>query len=245
MAEPAAPLLRRLAGAIFGLMILTSVGVVLLGESNNPTILNPDFLARHVLPASPDSANLSQPPLCTPVFAQVAYDNGVTVRSEPQRILFEQGAPTPTLSRTFVAQLALAYVQTVPHVRYTAIGVNPVFIVEGGSAYDRFQNDLTSAFPMGHDGIVPRMQLKTDYVFPDRRVSIESSEARRSNEQGREELGLMLRTNIHRDIHASDPDERLQSLSKIIRNADSDISHVIDLLRSVSPFADLARDTRA
>lgn len=245
MSEPTASFVRRLANAIFDLMILTSVGVVLLGESNNPTILNPDFLARHVLPASPDSANLSQPPLCTPVLAQVAYDNGVTVQSEPQRILFEQGAPTPTLSRTFVAQLALAYVQTVPHVRYTAIGINPVFVVEGGSAYNRFQNALTSAFPMKHDGVVPRMQLKTDYVFPDRRVSIESSEVRRSDEQGGEDLGLMLRTNIHRDIHASDPDERLQSLSTIIRNADSDISQVFDLLQSVSPFTDTGRNTRA
>lgn len=245
MAEPAASLPHRLADAIFGLMILTSVGVVLLGESNNPTILNPDFLARHVLPASPDRANLSQPPLCTPVFAQVAYDNGVTVRSEPERILFEQSTSTPTLSRTFVAQLALAYVRTVPLVRYTAIGVNPVFIVEDGNAYERFQNDLAAAFPMKHDGVVPKMQLKTDYVLPDRRISIESSEVRRSNEQGGEDLGLMLRTNIHRDIHASDPDERLQSLSTIIQNADSDISHVFDLLQSVPPFADAARNTRA
>lgn len=222
-------------------MDLTSLVVVLVGDSNNPTILNPDFLERRVFPVPSDIPGFRQPPICTPVLAQVAYDNGVTVQSEPQRILFEQSVPTPSLSRVFVAQLALAYVRAVPHVRYTAIGINPTFILKGANEYERFQNALASAYPMRHDDVVPRIQLKADYSFPDRRVSIESFQARRATDQGVEELGLLVRTNIHRDVGDSDPDDRIRSLTATLDHADSDIGYVADLLGHVPPFADSSR----
>ena len=217
-------------------MVLTGISVVLVGESNNPTILNPDFLARHVLPGHSGPASQASPPICTPVLARVAYDNGVKVQSEPHRVVFEQGPPASGLSRTHTAQLARAYIQAVPHVRYTAVGVNPSFLLDDEDSYLRFQHYLASALPMVHDQVTPTVHLKTTYSLPDRRISIESFEVRSTNDGAGRHASLLLRSNVHHDIVGSDPDERVLSMKRILDRVDSDISHVETLLGAVSPF---------
>lgn len=226
-------------------MVLVGVSVVLVGESNNPTILNPDFLARHVLPGPADPANQAAPPICTPVLARVVYDNGVKVQSEPHRVVFEQGAPTGSLSRTYTAQLARAYIQAVPHVRYTAIGVNPSFLLDEEDSYSRFQNHLSSALPMGHGRVVPTVDLKAIYSLADRRVSVESFAARPTDAGAGGHPRLLLRSNVHHDIVGSDPDDRVLAMKKILDRADSDISGVETLLGTVSPFAAPSRNDDA
>lgn len=220
-------------------MVLIGSSVVLVAESNNPTILNPDFLSRHVLPGPVDPTSQAAPPICTPVLARVAYDNGVKVQSEPHRVVFEQGAPTGSLSRTYTAQLARSYIQAVPHVRYTAIGFNPSFLLDEENSYSRFQHRVSSALPMAHSRVVPTVDLKAAYSFPDRRVSVESLAARSTGERAGEHLRLLLRSNVHHDISDSDPDDRVLAMKRILDQADADISRVETLLRTVSPFAAL------
>jgi len=62
---------------------LAGMSVVLIGEANNPTILNPDFLRLHVVGSE---RQLKEPPICTPVFARVSYRDGISVQSEPNRV---------------------------------------------------------------------------------------------------------------------------------------------------------------
>lgn len=218
-------------------MVLIGTSVVVVAESNNPTILNPDFLTRYVLPGPEGPVSQAAPPICTPVLARVVYDNGVEVRSEPHRVVFEQGVPAGNLSRTYTAQLARAYIQAVPHVRYTAIGVNPSFLLDEEDSYSRFQHHLSSALPMGHGRVVPTVDLKAIYSLPDRRVSVESFAARPTDDGAGGHPRLLLRSNVHHDIVGSDPDDRVLAMKKILDRADSDISGVETLLGTVSPFA--------
>ena len=59
--------------------MLIELSVVLVADSNNPSILNPDFL--HYNKIVDKGHGVLDSPISTPGFSQVAYENGVTVTS--------------------------------------------------------------------------------------------------------------------------------------------------------------------
>ena len=101
---------------------LIELSVVLVADSNNPSIINPDFLQYNRIVDA--SYEVQDSPISTPAFSRVAYKNGITVTSDPARVLFQQ---TKELTRAKVASPGIAkrYLQCVPHVPYRAIGINP------------------------------------------------------------------------------------------------------------------------
>src|SRR2546428_392286 len=103
---------------------LIQFSVVVVGEAHNPTILNPDFLAiREIVPKEWGWEVLS-PAITTPPFAIVRYTNRVSITVEHGKLqVADLGVgDDPTGSKA--AEIARRYVNTLPHVRYTAVGIN-------------------------------------------------------------------------------------------------------------------------
>ncbi|MFO7906801.1 MAG: hypothetical protein R6U98_29365 [Pirellulaceae bacterium] len=103
---------------------LFKLTTVVLGQAHNPTILNPDFLATQgVVP--PEWRWEVAETVTTPPFALVRYQNEVTITVEPNKIQVTD--PNTTKSgheQNKAATIALAYVKILPHVNYTAVGIN-------------------------------------------------------------------------------------------------------------------------
>jgi hypothetical protein len=102
---------------------LAELSVVVLAESHNPTILNPDFLKRHGV--VPEEAELAAPAITTPAFSRVAFADGVSLTAEAARMIFSENLIGKPLEEASVPRMANRYVELLPHVGYSAVGINP------------------------------------------------------------------------------------------------------------------------
>ena len=65
---------------------LIELAVVLVAHSNNPSILNPDFLIHNGIVS--DGAEVEQPVISTPAFSQARFKGGVVITADPDRVIF-------------------------------------------------------------------------------------------------------------------------------------------------------------
>lgn len=98
--------------------------IVIVTTDCNPTILNPDFLARQGIVPDDWGWNVSGPPITTSLFATVAYDSGVTISVDPNKFQVVAGLPDRMPDASQIAKVARKYIEVLPHVRYMAVGHN-------------------------------------------------------------------------------------------------------------------------
>lgn len=200
-------------------LVLIGVSVVAVAESNNPSILNPDFLREFVLPEQ--SWQVQDAPICTPVYARVSYANGVSVQSDTNRVVFEQrGDPLdPTLLR--VATMARRYLTAIPHVKYTAIGTNPSFLLADAQYSDALKNSMRTVLFPTHEDIYPVVLPKAIYAHSDRQITVETQHAQRG---GTGDSSILFRGNVHRVVQGNDQRERTESITAIIDRFQVDLN---------------------
>lgn len=105
----------------------TLFSIVLAANSNNPTILNPDFLKYNDVVDG--SWELKQAPICTPPFSQVIYTNDVSITSQLDKIVFSANIKEKNHEKfDEIYRIARKYFNLIPHVDYTGIGINPQYI---------------------------------------------------------------------------------------------------------------------
>lgn len=97
--------------------------VVVVAKNHNPTILNPDFLKYNgIVPAEWE---LAESPICTEPVAQVIYKNGINILAQFDKIIFSENIEAKKLEEVKVPGIARKYIETLPHVDYRAVGINP------------------------------------------------------------------------------------------------------------------------
>jgi len=103
----------------------TSIGIA--ARDHNPTVLHPAFLASQQIVTD---VELLEPPICTPAFAVVKYANGLVFTAERERFQLLDSKMREDSSSSDIPYLATKYVKTLPHVRYTGVGINITAFVE-------------------------------------------------------------------------------------------------------------------
>jgi hypothetical protein len=106
-----------------GSVCIRELSIVVVAQNHNPTILNPDFLSRNEI--VPADWNLAQAPVCIEPLAHVQYANGISVVSEPQKIVFTQHSELLEQETIVIAEMVRKYINAVPHVDYRGLGINP------------------------------------------------------------------------------------------------------------------------
>ncbi len=100
---------------------LNSLSVVIVAQAHNPSILNPDFLkARGIV----DPSFTPKTVFCTPPVSQVSYQEGISIVAEFQKLQFVDEQPERIASGSPIADIAIKYIDVLPHVNYTAVGLN-------------------------------------------------------------------------------------------------------------------------
>ncbi len=208
---------------------LVGFSVVLVSSLNNPSIMNPDFL-RHNNIVDADR-QLQGDPISTPVYAQVSFEGGLTVKAEPNRVIFEQTRNPLTKKTVTCPAMAKRYLETVPHVLYTAVGINP-------KGYRRSPPEIpekvTTAFRdkgswMSFKDVCPDIQLRTTYMYEKRTIVLEVAEAKKQVEHGSTIPGILFQANIHRDISATNQQGRIEKMEKILQSWEEDLSDFLAL----------------
>ena len=106
---------------------LVEVSSVVVANAHNPSILNPDWLqANDVLPGDSEGWKVAEPPFTTPLLSRIRYLNGLLVVLDAARLslafnLAEQEVDGPDQT---IVSLAQAYVTTLKHIPYAAVGSN-------------------------------------------------------------------------------------------------------------------------
>ena len=180
---------------------LIQFSVVVVGRTHNPSILNPNFLRENDIVPKEWGWEVSET-VTTPPFAIVRYANGCSVSVEPYKLQVTDLSveADPTSSRA--GEIAAAYVRTLPHVRYTAAGINFQSIAEHDTpeAYlrDRFIKDgpwREYTLPLAAAGIRMIYPLKdSDRVT----LSLDAGEAQRGDADKKAKV-IIANANFHRD----------------------------------------------
>lgn len=214
---------------------LFEFSVVLLADSNNPSILNPDFLRYTGIVENPwQILDVPDAVISIPGFSQVKYNGGLTIRTEPNRVVFEQTGDPLEIGSISCIDMARRYLDAVPHVKYSAFGINPkgyktLHSTEQESVSDALKN---SGDWMEFKNVNPEIQLKAVYDLNDKRIVLDISQARKRVATGNDVHAILFQANIHRDITEPEQPKRIDKLVSVLNEWKTDLSDFQELVNN-------------
>jgi len=100
---------------------ITNFSIVVLAQSNNPSILNPDFLKNNKIV---DSSFTPKKVICTPPISEVTFSEAISIIAEFERIQFIDTNIQRIPDDSPIPEIAKKYIEVLRHVRYIATGIN-------------------------------------------------------------------------------------------------------------------------
>ena len=200
---------------------LKEISVVLAAENNNPSILNADFLRFNNI--VPKDWQLKEPPVCVFPFAQVVFDNGIKITSQLEKVVFLEELTDDYTGEIRVASLACRYVEQVPHVPYTGVGVNPRghIIVDDPEKAKTFIQErfiLPKTWAKFRESLV-NATVNLTYKLEQSQFNISIQPA-----TIRDTKAVVLFTgNFHHDITAIAKDDKISTLCNIVMDWQNDL----------------------
>lgn len=207
-------------------LALVELAVVLVARSNNPSILNPDFLRFNGIVS--EGCDVAQSPISTPAFSQVVFKNGVTVTADPGRVIFT--ANDLTDENLEPPEIARRYLQQVPHAPYSAVGINPKFFVRSPSGVPLVKRALRNqGLWTSFKDFLPAVNLKLVYAYSERTIFLDVADGKLT-EDGDRFSGRLFQANVHREVMESNANIRNQKIGAILDRWESDRNDVRALI---------------
>ena len=212
---------------------IQDLAIVILGLNHNPTILNPDFLKHNEIVAA--DWELKEPPICVEPMAQVNFKNGVKISAQLDRIVFLENITGKSGEEVLVPKIALKYTQILPHVEYSAIGINPrghIAMAGDQEACRKFiKETFIASGPWQTFGDSPvKTDIKFTYTFEDVSLNLGIEEKIFKFSDDKSIPVISLAANIHHALVGNNRKERLMDLHRIIEEWEKDLSLYKDLV---------------
>jgi len=208
---------------------------VVVASNHNPTILNPDFLVRNRIIGDDWDWKLADDPIATPVFARVSYESGFSITAQPERVVFSETDIDRIPDKSPLGEVAAAFVETLPHVTYKAVGVNPKACLpfrDEGEARAFISERFFKEGPWLEYGQLQGNSMKLVFDLSEGMflLSIDTGQAD-SKEAGALE-GVILQGNVHHDVTGTNPDAVIPTLREAIQNWRRDYELFMSFLRN-------------
>jgi len=208
---------------------LTELSIVIVAENHNPTILNPDFLKFNGI--VPKEWVVGKPPLCAHPVSQVEYQNGVRITAELDKLIFFKPKFTKNDADRSIFDIAKRYVDTLHHVNYKAVGINPRGHIKFPSkehlntyfADNLLRKGAWADFRGGVRSISIKLRYESDSVI----YNMGIDQAYLRTDKSREESLLSISGNFHHPIASSPMMESYKSVVEIIDNIDTDLDQCL------------------
>lgn len=209
--------------------LFSEFSLVILASDHNPTILNPDFLARNQIVSDDWGWRVIGQPITTPAFATVQYDSKVAVTVEPMKLQVTDTSGS-MIEENHLVQIVSKYVELLPHVEYSALGINFTTL----KIVDNSRNFLIGRYLKdGNWNSEENRMLGVGYKFP---YKLENGHIIFSvDEGGREGIDkplIVCRANFHRALDAT----RMPTSDQIIDNLgriDNDLKRYNQLFKAI------------
>ena len=185
---------------------ITNLSFVILARSHNPSLLNPDFLKVNNIIGN-DWVTMS-PTFSTEQLSQVVFNNGINLALQPDRLTINQDFEHKfDFKDVLLADIASKFLETLPHVNYMALGINPTghIIFETETELNDFV--LTKLLRDGDwknfNGIQPEVAFSFSYSLEKKDIQVSINDVIVSNRETKEkESGILFSGNIHYDFTA-------------------------------------------
>lgn len=185
---------------------LLQFSIVIIASDHNPTILNPDFLRVQCIVPEDWGWELASPTIVTPPFATVQYASGVSISVESNKLQIADTKTTEPIESKIV-EIARQYATVVPHVRYTAVGINYRFAIEIEDAETYLKSHFLKDGPWdSEDNPINSVGLNFVYPVDSGRLvlSIESGiVSDTAHGEAQQKSVIIANANFHRDLDLS------------------------------------------
>lgn len=215
------PLVLRLANA----------SVVVIATSNNPRLLNPDFLVRNdIVPADWEAVDT----LVTPPLAQVRYGNGVAIVLEERRLQVQASKPEELPWDQRLPDVVCRFLAVLEHVSYEAVGFNFAFTTDGGPEGSAAEEALIDAMMRngawcdafgGISGINIELQYKNRLP----RITIKTGANEIMTPEGPRVQGFGALANVHHPFGAEQIEERTSFICQLRAQHDAVLEAITQL----------------
>lgn len=210
--------------------------IVVVANDHNPTIINPDFLERQGIVAETWGWKVLGPAITIPPFATVSYDSRVTVSVEPNRLKLTDTAGTGGPQSSKLVEIVQKYVKVLPHVRYSAVGINFRSLVEHSEAQVFLKDRFLKAGPWdSKDHSLQAVGIKLVYPLEGGRLTLSldpGTVTQRLEGASNQMSGVLTDANFHRDCQGyPSADQVMEHLG----NAKKDWSNYQSLLSEILP----------
>ncbi len=213
---------------------IEELAIVVAAKNHNPTILNPDFLKyNEIVPAD---WKLAEPPICTPPLAQVKYDNGISIMSQLDKVIFTDILVGKHPEEAQVPATAAKYVKTLPHVDYSAVGVNPkghVVVDAEEIARSYVRDTLISEGPWKtFVGQTPTVSVRFIYLIENGSLNLTIEDSFYTPPKEERCSVMIFACNIHREIVGETSKEKVGYLRAVIDAWKDDLKMFRDLIET-------------
>lgn len=192
---------------------LTNFSIVVLAQAHNPSILNPDFLKNNKII---DASFTPKDIICTPPIAQVSFDEGISIKAEFERLQFIDPVSERIPYSSQIPEIATRYISTLPHVRYTAAGINFIghYLWEDIRSASSFISDKfikNGPWLSLGDGLT-NIGLKFVYLFDKIKCTISMESAEMIREENKKIPVILINANYNLDVK----DNNIQEIKSFI-----------------------------
>jgi len=207
-------------------VLIQEFAIVIVAKSHNPSILNPDFLFHNKI--VPKNWELVGSPISTEPLAHVKYVQGVSIVAQFEKLIFSEMVAGKSPGNFKVPNIAKKYTEVLPHVDYTAVGINIKghAIASSSSEAESYATDKLIADGSWRD--FRNSQLisvpKFIYILPDGKLTITVDNGVFPDGMGANQPVVIFGSNVHRDLKGDNSSQKLKSIAFIVDNYKEDIS---------------------
>ncbi len=191
---------------------MLNTSVVVSAKHHNPTILHPSFLASEgIVPSDWEAVET----VCTPVFAMVRYKNGIVFNVQENNFQVTENKIKDDFRNSQAADLARKYAEKLPHVNYSAVGVNFSGFIECAEADSTVIRQFLKRNSANFNGGSPQaLGLRLVYNIPDARLRLSLDAGKVNVGTEKERSGILVSANYHMDLPDSNRENRIKGIQK-------------------------------
>jgi hypothetical protein len=213
-------------------LITQELAIVVSVKTQNPTILNEEFLKQTGI--IPSDWKLARDPIYTDRVAQVVFENGFSIAAQPDRIMFLEAVGDKDLATISAGEVAQKYVNTLRLADYQAVGINfRSYIAQTTpeAAKDYINTNLLAAGSWqqyGSDGV--RASLNLVYDLSERRLDLSINEASIQFPEQPATPVVLFAANFSYDTSSAAEGEKATKVAEIVGKWQADLQEYTTLI---------------
>lgn len=206
---------------------IQDVAIGLSAKNLNPTILSVEFLKFSGI--IPTDWEISAQPVMNPNFAQINFQNGVSIVAQPRTITFTAILNHPNLKELRLPDLVSNFIDKLPHAEYQGVGITTRSIVPFPSSPDAARQYITrtllSPGPWQDFGLNP-VQAGVNYLYQLERcqLNLNINEAKVQLPDRRAVPAVLFAGSFNYTIETENETERLVQLKEALNQWENDLN---------------------